>query len=83
MQSVCSNPCQGSVIEDNLEIQYVGMGLLLGFTHHGVCVLCQASHTQQAVVWLDDDVAVLCVGKDTVCLDKLLWESVVQSFEHV
>ena len=51
--------------------------------YHGVCILRQPSHAQQTVVWLDHYVAVLRVGEDTVGLDELLGEPVVEAFEHV
>jgi len=52
------------------------------YTHHRVGVLRQPSQAQQAVVGLDDDVAVLGVRKDAVRLDELLREAVVEALEH-
>ena len=48
-----------------------------------VGVLGQTAHTEQAVVGLDDDIAILGVGEDAVRLDELLGEAVVEALKHV
>jgi len=67
MRCVDDDSVQGSVIEDD----------------HAVCFLGKTFESQKGVVGLDDDFACAALvvdGEDTVCLQKFLGVSVVQSF---
>lgn len=41
----------------------------------------QPLQREEGIVGLDDDITLLRVREDGVCLDELLWELVVQPFQ--
>lgn len=62
---------------------YISIDRLEMSTYHRVSVLCQSSHGKQTVVRVDDDICRLHVREDGVCLDQLLREAVIHSFQEV
>lgn len=40
----------------------------------------QSFHTQKAIIWLHN--YIILIWEYTICLDKLLWEPIIQSFEQ-
>lgn len=66
MQSISRYTGQRQVIEDDDRI----------------CVICQPLERQHGVIGLHDDVALLGIWKDRVCLDEFLREPVVETFKN-